>query len=914
MNSKRIIRFIIYAGIFLLIFIGPLSIHLIADWLWFLQLGFEKIFITIFSVKILLGAAAGFLIFSLIYINFRIANRLTAKWASSPRLINKTSEGIQLSQVNFDTEENINKFSLILSLVVGFFTGLFTASKWQIVLQYLNSTPFETLDPIFNRDISFYFFTLPFIKMLIDLIFFIVIVCLIGTIFLFILRRTVSYYKGKLETRENTKIHLSILAAILFSLLGLKVYFYKIPDLFYSTTGPFIGASFTDIQARLPALNILMIAAFLGTLLIIINIKRAGNRLFYLAVGFYFAVAVLGGWFYPIIVQKFIVVPNELIKESPYIANNIAATQKAFGLNLIEQHDLKGETELNITDINKNQSTIKNIRLWDRDPLLDTFGQIQEIRTYYDFISVDNDRYCIDGEYRQVMLSPRELNSASLPHRTFINERFTFTHGFGLALSPVNQVTEEGLPVLFIKDLPPSSTIESLSIERPGIYFGELSNDYIFVKTKANEFNYPEGEENVFETYKGNGGVPINSLLRKALFAAKFGSLKILFSNDITRESRVLYYRNIKERVEKALPFLEFDNDPYMVITKDGKLKWIYDAYTLSDRYPYAQFINISKNQFPKNINYIRNSIKAVIDAYDGEMQFYIADKNDPVIQTYSKIFPEVFLPLDKMSDDLRAHIRYPEDIFSYQTKLYTIYHMAKPQIFYNKEDQWEIPILTQRGKPDPIMRHIVMKLPRETKEEFILMIPFTPKKKDNLSAWMVARNDGENYGKLMVYRFPKQKLVFGPKQIVNRINQDPEISRQISLWDQRGSEVIQGNLLVIPIAESLLYIRPLYLRAEGGKIPELKRVIVAYENRIAMEETLEISLRQIFGYQEKKEEKELPAAPSEKEEVLKSKGSLIEQAQKHYHQALQAQRDGNWTLYGEEIRKLGEILNNLKK
>jgi len=489
-----------------------------------------------------------------------------------------------------------------------------------------------------------------------------------------------------------------------------------------------------------------------------------------------------------------------------------------------------------------------------------------------------------------------------LPHKSFINEHLTFTHGFGLTLGPVNEVTEEGLPLLFIKDLPPVSTTQSLEVTRPEIYYGELNESYVFVKTKAKEFDYPAGEKNVFSNYQGEGGVPVKSLFRKALFAIRFADSKILFSDNITSESRAMYYRNIKERVQRVVPFLKLDEDPYIVITKNGKLKWICDGYTVSNNYPYSQIIGSSITS--GGINYIRNSVKIIIDAYDGSMQFYVVEPEDPIIQTYTKIFKNTFLPFEEMPNDLKEHIRYPEDMFSYQVALYTIYHMNEPQIFYNKEDQWEIPRISE-GRMDSMMRHIIMKLPEEEKEEYILMIPFTPQKKDNLSAWMVARSDGENYGKLAIYRFPKQRLIFGPKQIINRINQDPDISRQISLWDQRGSQVNQGLLLVIPIEESLLYVRPLYIRAEGGKIPELKRVIVAYEDQIVMEENLEQALNKIFKgkvEEEKPEKKETPVKTSEK--------TLIEQAKEYFDRAVEAQRNGNWSLYGQEIKGLEEILN----
>ncbi|MGH8623133.1 MAG: UPF0182 family protein, partial [Burkholderiales bacterium] len=560
-----------------------------------------------------------------------------------------------------------------------------------------------------------------------------------------------------------------------------------------------------------------------------------------LAVALYVGVSVLGLGLYPALVQRLFVAPNELTKERPQLARHITATRLAWGLDAVVTRDLTGEAGLTAADIRSNRPTIENVRLWDRDPLLQTFGQLQEIRTYYDFVSVDDDRYRIDGQYRQVLLSARELNPASLPTRTFINERLTFTHGMGLTLGPVNQVTEEGLPVLFIKDVPPVSSV-SLRVTRPEIYFGELTDSWLFVRTGQREFDYPSGDENIFTTYEGTGGVRVGGLARRLVLAAYFRSLKVLLSSDITSDSRALYIRSIRQRARTALPFLLLDSDPYVVVDDAGRLRWILDAYTATSRYPYAQ-------RLANGVNYMRNSVKVVIDAYDGSVTAYLADAGDPLARTLGRAFPGIIQPLASMPADLRAHLRYPEDLFRVQTDLYATYHMAEPEIFYHREDQWQKPVLARRtDAPDPFLRHMVMRLPEERAAEFIFMVPFTPRGKDNLAAWMVARNDGEQYGQLLVYRFPKQSLVFGPAQVANRINQDTEIARQISLWDQRGSEVIRGNLLVIPIEESLIYVQPLYLRAEGGRIPELKRVIVAYQNRVVMEETLEEGLARLFG------------------------------------------------------------------
>jgi uncharacterized protein len=630
------------------------------------------------------------------------------------------------------------------------------------------------------------------------------------------------------------------------------------------------------------------------------------------AAGAYLGVAILGRTLVPGIIQKFVVAPTELTRETPYLRYHIAATRRAWGLDSVEIRDLRAEAGLTLADIRANAPTIENVRLWDREPLLQTYGQLQEIRTYYDFVSVDDDRYLIDGKYRQVLLSPRELNAASLPTRTFINEHLTFTHGMGITLAPVNQVTPEGLPVLFIKDLPPVSTV-SLKVTRPQIYYGELANEYVFVKTRQREFDYPAGDANVYAEYRGTGGVALDNLFRRLLLAFRFGSTKVLFSGDITAESRALYHRHIVDRARTALPFLRFDGDPYMVLAEDGTLKWILDAYTATSRYPYAQRLR-------DGTSYMRNSVKVVIDAYDGSVTAYVSDPADPLVRTWGRIFPGIFVPLDRMPADLKAHIRYPEDLYSVQTTLFGTYHMEAPEDFYHREDQWQIPTVTREEGPTPFRRHIVMRLPEESRAEFVYMVPFTPRGKDNLAAWMVARNDGDVYGRLRVYRLPRQRLVFGPQQVQNRINQNTEIARQVSLWDQRGSEVIRGELLVIPIEESLLYVQPLYLRAEGGRIPELKRVIVAYENRVVMTETLEGGLVQLFGGSSAPgPERPMVAAtqpatqpmaqPAASDSGLRA---LAAEARRRYDAALQAQREIDWARYGEEMRRLGELLERL--
>jgi uncharacterized membrane protein (UPF0182 family) len=553
------------------------------------------------------------------------------------------------------------------------------------------------------------------------------------------------------------------------------------------------------------------------------------------------------------------------------------------------------------------------VRLWDRDPLLQTFGQLQEIRTYYDFISVDDDRYMVNGRYRQVLLSPRELNSESLPTKNFVNRHLTFTHGMGLTLGPVNEVTNEGLPVLFIKDLPPESNV-SLKVTRPQIYYGELTNEHVFINTKQNEFDYPSGDDVVYTRYKGTGGVAVGSIITRALFAMHFGELNILLSGDIQPGSRILYNREISGRASKAMPFLTFDQDPYLIVADNGELKWMLDGYTSTPRYPYAQRLD-------NGVSYMRNSVKVVIDAYNGTIDAYVADPQDPIIKTYSKIFTGIFKPLSQMPADVRSHLRYPTDIFSVQSQLYATYHMDVPETFYHREDQWAIPMSGERPSDSQrFMRHIVMKLPEENHAEFIYMAPFTPRGKDNLASWMIARNDGDNYGKLRVYRFPKQSLVYGPRQIMARIDQDTEISRELTLWDQRGSEVIRGELLVIPIEEALIYVQPVYLRAEGGRIPELKRVVVAYQNRVVMRETLEAGLATLFGGEVPRATDSAVVQPADTTGNVTAarrpsvNADLIAQAQQRYNRAIAAQRSGDWAAYGREIQALGDILSRLQR
>lgn len=892
------ILLIVIAGLFLLLFSLPQIIALYIDWLWFNDVGFESIFTKKLNVQAFSSVAGALTSFLITYANLWFALRVTRG-----RTIPVTTYSQAMPQL--DLLRHFDRLKLIVPVLIGIFTGFMMSGNWMKFLYYFQTVEAGYTDPVFGKDASFYLFILPVYEIIASVLMLVLTVSLVVSALNYVLKGAVLIAPKGIVAESAASAHLSFIASLIFLVMAGKAYI-EMHAVLYSSGGLVAGATYTDIHAVIPFMKIRIAVALASAVLFLTNIYLKRNLVFIGTAAVYLLVSFIGSSVYPAILQKFVVAPNELVKETPSIKHNIAGTQKGFGLDMVEERDISGSTGLTKDDVQRNSATIKNIRLWDHRPLLDTFSQIQEIRTYYDFVSVGNDRYMIDGEYRQTMLSPRELATESIPTRNWINETLTFTHGYGLTLGPVNQVTPEGLPVLFVKDIPPASTVARLKVTRPEIYFGQMSSNYVIVNTKSREFDYPSGEQNVFTEYSGKSGVKIDSFFKKIAFSAYYGSLKLFLSNDITAQSRVLFHRNIRERVDKIMPFLSYDADPYMVVSDDGQLFWICDAYTLSNKFPYSQPLR-------NGINYIRNSVKVTINAFDGTTKFYLADEKDPIIRTISAIFPGTLMPLADMPADLKSHIRYPLDIFGIQTMVYSTYHMQEPQMFYNREDQWEIPVLGTSAKAEPMESYYtIMTLPEEKKEEFILMIPFNPKKKDNLSAWMVARSDGEQYGKLLVYRFPKDRLVYGPKQISARINQDTEISRQISLWDQRGSEVMLGTLLVIPIENSLIYVQPLYLRAQTGKIPELKRVIVAYENRIAMEETLDAALSRIFGDVRISEEKTFTAAvrlPAVQQET-----GLAATAREHFDRAMNAQREGNWALYGEEIKKLGEVIRRMQK
>jgi len=699
--------------------------------------------------------------------------------------------------------------------------------------------------------------------------------------------------------------HLAILGSFVFILLAIRHYLARF-SIMFSEKGIVVGAGYTDVVAFLPIMKFLMILAVIIAVLFYIWIffisgrkKLKKRHILLYAVILYIIVLFIGPTVIPAVMQSLKVSPNEINLEKPYIENNIEFTKLAYGLSEVEEKDFNVEQTITPETLEEASETIDNVRILDWRPLTQTYKQTQEIRLYYDLSGIDIDRYNINDKYTQVMLAPREMNQRQIVEnaKTWVNLHMVYTHGFGVVMSPVNSVTKEGLPDYFIQDIPPVANVdeENLIIENPRIYYGEKDNTFVLVNTNTKEFDFPKGNTNEYIQYDGKGGVQLDSFTKKLLLALKFLDIKILLSSDITKDSRIMFSRNIQDRISKITPFIMLDEDPYLVISK-GRLYWIQDAYTISNNFPYSEKFG--------RINYIRNSVKVVVDAYEGDVTYYVVDPEDPLIQTYAKIFPKQFKSFDLMPEDLKEHIRYPVDLFKVQSAIYSTYHMEDSTVFYNKEDAWQIPSeiygTGQQMKVEPY--YIIIKLPEEEKEEFVLMTSFTPIRKDNMIAWMAARSDGENYGKLLLYKFPKEKLIYGPLQTEAKFDQDSEISQQLTLWSQQGSRVTRGNLLVIPIKDSLLYIEPLYIQAEQGQLPQLKRVLVSDGERVVMEETLEIALNVLFGKAK---------TIIEVGEEEKTSEELIADAQSYYDAILESMGK-DWTAFGENFDKLGEVLREL--
>src|SRR5687767_10602676 len=878
------------------------------DWLWFQEVGYSQVFTTTLSLRGALFALVALAVAIILWANLTLAARTAA-----PDVLWELEDQLGLPG-RVVIEPLIRRFLPVVLALIAIVSGLRASASWETVLGYANATAFNTKDPVFGHDLSMFVFLLPFWRLLHGWAIALVAATMILTLAVYVLQRSLVLTTRGPRLAAGARTHLLILGAVLLALKAVGFWLDQY-EIVFSARGVVFGASYTDVHATLPMLKTLAVLCGLAALACLLQTRRPGLRFVAGALGALAIVWVVGLGIYPALLQRFRVAPNELAAERPYIEANIRMTRQAYGLDRIEEQEFPADENLDARALERNELTIKNIRLWDYRPLLRTYAQLQEIRTYYKFIDVDNDRYTVAGEYRQLMLSPRELSYQHLQGgKNWINEHLTYTHGYGVVVGPVNRITPEGLPEFFVKDIPPRSTDGFPKISRPEIYYGEVGNEYVLVRTKSQELDYPSGDQNVYSTYAGSGGVPVSSFLRKAAFAARFGELKIMLSNDLTHETRIMMYRNVVARVQQITPFFSFDRDPYLVITDDGRLVWMLDGYTTTDRYPYSEPVRGLGN-------YIRNSVKVTVDAYHGAIVFYTADESDPIVRAYGGAFPGLLKPLSALPEDLRRHLRYPEDFFAIQARKYATYHMLDPQVFYNREDMWAIPRRTIDGREREMEPYYtIMRLPEEKAEEFILLTLFNPSRRDNMIAWLAARSDPPNYGSLVVYNFPKQKLVYGPRQIDARIDQDPIISQQLALWNQRGSTVIRGSLLAIPIEQSLIYVQPLYLAAaEQGALPELRRVIVAYGNQIAMEPTLETSLGRIFGARLTPEQTRPsatasapgPARPGGPEPAGPDR-ALVQRAWESWSRAQDALKRGDWAAYGAEQKRLEDALRGL--
>ncbi|EEG78074.1 UPF0182 family membrane protein [Dethiobacter alkaliphilus] len=896
------ITWVVAAAAVLLVILIRLASGVYIDWLWFEQLGFASVFVTAISSYWVVRLAA-WLIFALfLYLNlmFTLKALLSMPNPVLRQMLMETRFG------NLLTHKRMRIVFLLVSVLVPWLLTAGLGDNWLNIRLFLAGGSTGTVDPIFSQDVAFYLFSLPFLELVYQYLMFVIITATVfcGAIYLFIQPPQQLGIRNLFVQRGQVHLSVLVAAAFITRALGYRLQMY---GLLLSERGATFGPGYTDIHAQLPAYWVLLALSVLAAAALLMNIRLKNSRLITGSIVALLVVSIVLGGVVPGAVQSFIVEPNEFNREAPYLEHNIAFTQMAFGLDQIERREFPLTGTLGYEELLANEGTLHNVRLWDYRPLGRTFNQLQSLRRYYVFNDVDTDRYMIDGEYRQVMLSARELSVPDLPSRTWVNERLMYTHGYGLVVSPVNEVTSQGQPNLVVRDLP-VRTETDLQVDVPQIYYGELTDNYIFTGTNTDEFDYPMGETNAFYRYEGDGGIEIDGMLRRLLFAIRFGDYRILISGELTSESRIHYERNIANRVRTLAPFLQFDEDPYLVAA-EGRLSWIIDAYTTSNNFPYAEPFG--------GVNYIRNSVKTVVDAYHGSVDFYVFEPEDPMIKAYAEIFPGLFKSRDEMPQSLQAHIRYPETLFKIQSQAFATYHMENPQVFYNREDQWQWPQEIYEGSSITMEPYYtIINLPQEEEPEFVLMLPYTPVIRDNMVAWMAGRSDGEHYGELIVYQFPRGELLYGPSQIEARIDQDSRISEQLTLWDQRGSSVIRGNLLVLPINGSILYVEPIYLRAETGELPELARVIVAYGERVVMERTLEEALAAVFGVQPGVEpdpdDPTQPLPPIDLGDAVLNE--LIERAAQLFAEAEQAQRQGDWAEYGRLQQELGTILARLQE
>lgn len=889
------------------------------DYKWFAELGYTQIFLKEILTKLKVGLPIFIVLTAILFIYFK-----TLKSIYNKKMLEIESDSIS---------KRYNKWIFLFSAVFSALLSLIiTNNLWYKILEFTNSTSFNTKDPIFEKDMSFYIFKLPLLEQIYSVgvtsLFILAFVTLVFFVGIFLLKgqaRVIEDFKaGRLNVRyiydeliNLASKQIGLMLGVLFLLIAFS-FVLKTYTLLYSPRGVAYGASYTDLNVTLWVYRISVALSVISAVLVVIAGFRKKVGLALIGPGALIAVSILGN-LVGLGVEAFIVSPNQLTKEEPYILDNIKYTQMAYGLDKIEEKDFPAEQNITAKSIEDNQDTIENIPINDRMPTLSMYNSLQGFRRYYEFKNIDVDRYEIDGKYTQVFLSARELNQEKIDDRskTWINKHLKYTHGYGIAVSPTNKVNEVGQPELIVKNIPPKTDTD-LKVTEPRIYYGELTDNYIITNTKTKEFDYPEGDNNKEVLYEGDAGIPLN-FFNKVLFAINQGSPRILLSSDITEDSRIHIDRNIVDRVEKIAPFLEYDKDPYLVID-EGRFYWVIDAFTTSNRYAYSEPMDEQTKH-----NYIRNSVKVVVDAYNGDTNFYQVDSEDPIATTYGKIYPGLLKDMSEIPEGIKNNLRYSQTMFDIQSDVYRTYHMENPNVFYNKEDVWQVANEKQSEKEEDKKiesGYIIMKLPDREKEEFVLMTPYTPREKDNMISWLAALNDGDDYGKLIVYKLPKQKLVYGPMQIEKRIDQDTEISKELTLLDQQGSNVIRGSLLTIPIEDSLMFVEPIYLESTGEErnLPEVKRVIVAYGDKIVMKETLKDSLNEIFGLKQEEQAKEpesdktLETPIGESNPSVDVDVSLVKKANELFNNAEQAQKDGNWSEYGKFLDELKNTLKQLEQ
>jgi uncharacterized membrane protein (UPF0182 family) len=850
-NGRRRRSFLILCAIVVGVLIAArISLSYVVDLLWFKSLGYGSVFWKTVELEAGVFAFSALVTFLLLIGAFEVIRRSHQGDMPAAHAIVIGGRPIHLN-----VQPALRFISVGASVVIAILTGFTMLAEWPTLalFWYAPHAAGGLSDPIFGKPLNFFLFTLPAWQLLDRWLLILAIACCaVAVLFLLITSGTRTLENRRVSLASSPWRGLSTTVGFLLLVVAMSVYVGRFQLLLEHHT-IFDGINYTDAHVMVHGLLVVCVALLIGAAIAIVNAARVSRGAWIVAsvlpAALCYVVLTIVGWY----VGSFVVKPNELDREEPYIAYNIGMTRQAYGLDRFAQSEFPAETTVDATDPAHNQATLQNIRLWDWHALQDTLRQVQEIRTYYDFPDIDIDRYSIDGTTREVMLAERELNVAKLPvsSRNWINEKLIYTHGYGVTMNPVNGFTPEGLPTLFLSNMPVQSTVANLQVKRPEIYFGELTDTSVYVKTRQREFDYPQGQGNNLTSYEGTGGIALGGFARRLILAADRGDLATLpFSDDVTPESRLLMRRNIRERVQELAPFLVFDQDPYIVVGEDGRLSWIMDAFTVSDSYPYSTHYDLGDN----TVNYMRNSVKVVIDAYNGNTTFYVFDNQDPVLRAYRNIFPALFQDASAMPADLRMHVRYPEALFKLQSEVYGLYHMTNPEVFFNREDLWTVATETGTG-PDgqqivqPMQPNFVlMKLPGGSDEEFVEILPFTPANRNNLIGWIAGRCDGANYGNAVVYDFPKTRLIDGPQQIEARIDQNAQLSGQLTLWNQQGSHVVRGNLLVIPSGKALLYAEPIYLQAQQSPMPELRLVVLALQDKLAYGTTFQAALSALFG------------------------------------------------------------------